>query len=273
MSLIFQNTVSELDDLQAPEETQRLTREPSLEEVRIAIEMSRVLARAGLTALESDQSQEGQLMEWAMDYQRQDQAGRVLSEVDSGMTLRRLDDLHRYAFKRARIARWNSYGTIVSPGGTTLERRIARVVEGQRYYRLGAGFGMPAPVDLELLEIEVSRHLCCEVLKKLSKNQELKTAGVTLRITGGNYAEVIYEGIPLLFVCITPDERAVPKVAFKVVMDALSREVSNYLCDDSLIVKAIEALQVQQESEQGRSLRRPLRSVADVVAANQPFNL
>lgn len=273
MNVLFQNTVSDLSGSFPPAKAEPLQGQPSMPEVALAIEMSRVLARAGLTAPESDQSQESQLLAWAMDYLRQDQAGLVFSDEGTGMTLRRLDELHRYTFKRARTARWNSYGTIVSPGCTTLERRVARVIEGQRYYRLGAGFGMPAPVDLELLEIEVSRHLCCEVLKKLSKTQELKGAGVSLRITGGNYAEVIYEGIPLLFVCISPEERAMPQVAFKLVMDALTREVSNYLCDDSLIVKAIDALQEQQESEQSRNRRRSLRSSGELAYPHPSFNL
>lgn len=273
MNLLYQTTVSGVDSVLPKGETARLDRQPSAAEIGIAIEMSRVLARAGLTAPESAQSQEFQLLEWAMDYQRQDQAAPAFGDERSGMNAQRLDELHRYTFKRARTARWNSYGTIVSPGGTTLERRVARVVEGQRYYRLGAGFGMPAPVDLELLEIEVSRHLCCEVLKKLSQTQDLQGAGVSLRITGSNYAEVVYEGIPLLFVCITAEERAMNRVALKLVMDALTREVSSYLCDDSLIVKAIDALQVQQESEQSRNRRRPLRHSSTLSAPHQAFNL
>lgn len=221
--------------------------EPALE---VAIEMSRMLARAGLTAPEGSRTAASLIAEWSKDYLSQNQVlqGKDTHNAPEVMSDPERDQLHHYTFQRAREANWSSYDNVLAPTRSIQEQRIARVLEAHRYARLGAGFGAPTSVEMELLETEVIRHLCCDVLRILSRQQSLEAAELELQPAGSNYAELMHRGITLVFVNINSEERKHPALTLKIVIEALTREVSSYLCDEGLVNKAIEALRVQQES-------------------------
>jgi hypothetical protein len=272
MTLLFSvNTVSPNQGLPVPNRDAGPVVQAA-PDIELAVEMARVLARAGLMAPESSRSAADQISDWATDYRLQHETAHGRSSpfqsAPENMSASERDAMHHYTFQRAAEAGWSGYDKVLSPAMSVQEQRIARVHEAQRYARLGAGSSLSSSVEMELLESELTRHLCCEVLRSLGRGASLQSGRLELRPAGSNYAELVHQDIVLLFVDISAEERQHPGLALKIVTEALTREVSSYLCDEGLVNKAIEALRAQPEGSQellqmqADEFRQPIRSTS-----------